>query len=187
MRARSLPPAKGVTRPRSKRTSAKSASTASSCVTGASAGQAGASRHRAVRHPRSLKDPPFSRVDLISCRNVLIYLDRELQEQVCSTFQYALKPGRLPVARLVRDRRQSSRIVPRPSTGTPASINRPRYERTSTRPLLRLLGPVRAREQVRSTRPHAHACGGAERGDASSSGDREAGSSQHPGGRERTA
>lgn len=40
-----------------------------------------------------LKDPPFSRVDLISCRNVLIYLDRELHEQVCSTFHYALNPG----------------------------------------------------------------------------------------------
>jgi two-component system CheB/CheR fusion protein len=40
-----------------------------------------------------LKDPPFSRVDLISCRNVLIYLDRELQEQVCGTFHYALNPG----------------------------------------------------------------------------------------------
>jgi two-component system CheB/CheR fusion protein len=40
-----------------------------------------------------LKDPPFSRVDLISCRNVLIYLDRDLQEQVCSTFHYALNPG----------------------------------------------------------------------------------------------
>jgi len=40
-----------------------------------------------------LKDPPFSRVDLISCRNVLIYLDRELQEQVCSTFNYALNAG----------------------------------------------------------------------------------------------
>ena len=33
-----------------------------------------------------LKDPPFSRVDLVSCRNVLIYLDRELQHQVCATF-----------------------------------------------------------------------------------------------------
>jgi len=33
-----------------------------------------------------LKDPPFSHVDFISCRNVLIYLDRELQEQVCNTF-----------------------------------------------------------------------------------------------------
>jgi two-component system CheB/CheR fusion protein len=40
-----------------------------------------------------LKDPPFSRVDLISCRNVLIYLDRELQEQVCMTFHYALNDG----------------------------------------------------------------------------------------------
>jgi two-component system CheB/CheR fusion protein len=40
-----------------------------------------------------LKDPPFSRVDLISCRNVMIYLDRELQEQVCATFHYALNAG----------------------------------------------------------------------------------------------
>jgi two-component system, chemotaxis family, CheB/CheR fusion protein len=38
-----------------------------------------------------LKDPPFSRVDLISCRNVLIYLDRELQQQVCATFHFALR------------------------------------------------------------------------------------------------
>jgi len=40
-----------------------------------------------------LKDPPFSHVDLISCRNVLIYLDRDLQEQVCNTFHYALNPA----------------------------------------------------------------------------------------------
>jgi two-component system CheB/CheR fusion protein len=40
-----------------------------------------------------LKDPPFSRLDLISCRNLLIYLDRELQQQACSTFHYALKPS----------------------------------------------------------------------------------------------
>jgi two-component system, chemotaxis family, CheB/CheR fusion protein len=38
-----------------------------------------------------LKDPPFSRVDLISCRNVLIYLDREVQQQVCATFHFALR------------------------------------------------------------------------------------------------
>ena len=43
-----------------------------------------------------LKDPPFSRVDLISCRNLLIYLDRELQQHVCATFHFALKsPGYL--------------------------------------------------------------------------------------------
>jgi two-component system CheB/CheR fusion protein len=40
-----------------------------------------------------LRDPPFSRLDLISCRNLLIYLDRELQHQVCNTFHYALHPG----------------------------------------------------------------------------------------------
>ncbi|MGJ0507093.1 MAG: chemotaxis protein CheB [Methylocystis sp.] len=40
-----------------------------------------------------LKDPPFSRLDLISCRNLLIYLDRELQQQVCATFHFALRPG----------------------------------------------------------------------------------------------
>ncbi|PWT88072.1 MAG: chemotaxis protein [Proteobacteria bacterium] len=39
-----------------------------------------------------LKDPPFSRLDLIVCRNVLIYLDRDLQEMACNTFHYALNP-----------------------------------------------------------------------------------------------
>ena len=38
-----------------------------------------------------LRDPPFSRVDLISCRNVLIYLDREVQHEVCTTFHFALQ------------------------------------------------------------------------------------------------
>jgi two-component system CheB/CheR fusion protein len=40
-----------------------------------------------------LQDPPFSRIDLISCRNLLIYLNRELQQHVCSTFHYALNPN----------------------------------------------------------------------------------------------
>jgi len=40
-----------------------------------------------------LKDPPFSRVDLISCRNLLIYLDRELQSQLLVTLNYALNPA----------------------------------------------------------------------------------------------
>lgn len=39
-----------------------------------------------------LKDPPFSRLDLIACRNLLIYLDRDLQEMACNTFHYALNP-----------------------------------------------------------------------------------------------
>lgn len=40
-----------------------------------------------------LGDPPFSRIDLISCRNVLIYLERVLQQKVVPTLHYALKPG----------------------------------------------------------------------------------------------
>lgn len=37
-----------------------------------------------------LKDPPFSRLDLISCRNLLIYLDTSLQRKAIVTFHYAL-------------------------------------------------------------------------------------------------
>ena len=39
------------------------------------------------------KDPPFSKLDLISCRNVLIYMSTALQERVLSLFHYALKPA----------------------------------------------------------------------------------------------
>jgi two-component system CheB/CheR fusion protein len=38
-------------------------------------------------------DPPFSRMDLISCRNVLIYLGNQLQQKALPIFHYALKPG----------------------------------------------------------------------------------------------
>jgi len=40
-----------------------------------------------------IRDPPFSRIDLISCRNLLIYLDTELQSRVIPAFHYALAPG----------------------------------------------------------------------------------------------
>ncbi|MGH6889676.1 MAG: chemotaxis protein CheB [Rhizomicrobium sp.] len=40
-----------------------------------------------------LKDPPFSRLDLVSCRNLLIYLEREMQQQVLTTLHYGLNPG----------------------------------------------------------------------------------------------
>ncbi len=39
------------------------------------------------------KDPPFSRMDLISCRNLLIYLGAPLQKKVLAAFHYALNPG----------------------------------------------------------------------------------------------
>jgi len=40
-----------------------------------------------------LRDPPFSRLDLISCRNLLIYLNRDVQMRLLQTFHFALKPG----------------------------------------------------------------------------------------------
>ncbi len=40
-----------------------------------------------------LKDPPFSRVDLISCQNVLIYLETKPQTTILQTFHFALKPS----------------------------------------------------------------------------------------------
>jgi two-component system CheB/CheR fusion protein len=40
-----------------------------------------------------LKDPPFSRLDFISCRNLLIYLDTTLQRKAIVTFHYALNPS----------------------------------------------------------------------------------------------
>ncbi len=40
-----------------------------------------------------IKDPPFSKIDLISCRNLLIYLGPDLQKQVLRLFYYALRPG----------------------------------------------------------------------------------------------
>ena len=40
-----------------------------------------------------ISDPPFSRLDLISCRNLLIYLDHEAQAKVISLFHFALRKG----------------------------------------------------------------------------------------------
>lgn len=40
-----------------------------------------------------IKDPPFAKMDLISCRNVLIYMDQFLQKKAFNTFHYALRPN----------------------------------------------------------------------------------------------
>ncbi|MEJ7611467.1 MAG: chemotaxis protein CheB [Ferruginibacter sp.] len=39
-----------------------------------------------------LNDPPFGRIDLITCRNVLIYMESYLQKKALTTFHYALNP-----------------------------------------------------------------------------------------------
>ncbi len=40
-----------------------------------------------------IKDPPFSKLDLISCRNLLIYMGGDLQKKIIPLFHYALNPG----------------------------------------------------------------------------------------------
>lgn len=51
-------------------------------------------RERCVLAKQNLiKDPPFSKVDLISCRNVLIYLGPALQQKALAVLNYALRPG----------------------------------------------------------------------------------------------
>jgi two-component system, chemotaxis family, CheB/CheR fusion protein len=94
-----------------------------------------------------LKDPPFAHVDLISCRNVLIYLDRELQEQVCTTFHYALNAGGylfLGASETAENPPGLFRAVGRSARiyqSTAAPGDKPRL-------LPRLLGPIGGREPV---------------------------------------
>lgn len=40
-----------------------------------------------------VRDPPYSKIDLICCRNLLIYFDEDLQRQVLPAFHFALNPG----------------------------------------------------------------------------------------------
>ncbi len=44
-------------------------------------------------HHNVIRDPPFSHLDLIVCRNLLIYLNRSIQERLIETFHFALRPG----------------------------------------------------------------------------------------------
>ena len=67
-------------------------------------------REMCVFSPHSvIKDPPFSRMDLVSCRNLLIYLNNDLQERLVQSFHYALRPGGFlllgPSERLARNAR----------------------------------------------------------------------------------
>lgn len=39
-----------------------------------------------------IQDPPFTHIDLLSCRNVLIYINQELQKEILANFHYALNP-----------------------------------------------------------------------------------------------
>ena len=68
-----------------------------------------------------LADPPFSRLDLISCRNVLIYLRADAQEQILSLFHFALRAAAC-----------CSSAGPRPSANSPTASNRSARAAAST-------------------------------------------------------
>ncbi|MDT8368297.1 MAG: chemotaxis protein CheB [Longimicrobiales bacterium] len=104
-----------------------------------------------------LHDPPFARLDLISCRNLFIYLRPEAQAQVLESFHYALKTDGLlflgssesvgdgtlfePAAstgrRIFRRRTTSYRVLPRLSTADPLpTVRRSLVPTASTQPTL---------------------------------------------------
>ncbi len=51
-------------------------------------------REQIVFAPQNLiKDPPFTKLDILVCRNLLIYMEPELQQKLIPLFHYSLKPG----------------------------------------------------------------------------------------------
>jgi len=111
-----------------------------------------------------LKDPPFSRLDLISCRNLLIYLNPSAQTRALQAFHYALRPGgylflgssesitRQPELFTVLDKRSrifqrgsgSGALPPPSNSGAPAAEptapNTPCSERALDRLASRIIG-----------------------------------------------
>lgn len=50
-------------------------------------------KHVIFAQQNIFQEPPFTKIDLLSCRNVLIYLSRNAQKQILSIFHYSLNPG----------------------------------------------------------------------------------------------
>lgn len=95
-----------------------------------------------------IEDPPFSRLDLIACRNLLIYLQSETQQKVLSMLHYALNPdgfmflgpsetiGRLTHLFVPYDRKWNifRRNPPGPGPGYASEIDRGDWTAPRTRP-----------------------------------------------------
>lgn len=75
-----------------------------------------------------IKDPPFSQLDLVSCRNVLIYLGPALQQKVIQTFHYALKPHRFLLLGV------SENVDPLSRLFTPVERRQKLYAREASKP-----------------------------------------------------
>lgn len=103
-----------------------------------------------------VKDPPFSRIDLVSCRNLLIYFDDRLQQSVVPLFHFALREGGYlflgpsesvgrfehlfqpldqPARLFVRTAGATSYPIDLPANTHPPVVRRERGERTDSRSL----------------------------------------------------
>jgi len=102
-------------------------------------------REQIVFAPQNLTaDPPFSKLDLISCRNLLIYLEQQVQKKIIALFHFALREGGflfLGTAETVGDREdlfepvsKKWRIYRRIGVGRPVSIEIPVRPSRETRP-----------------------------------------------------
>ena len=58
-----------------------------------------------------IKDPPFSKIDFVICRNLLIYLNADLQKRLIQLFHYTMTPPRHAVSGHFRNRRRFHRFV----------------------------------------------------------------------------
>ena len=113
-----------------------------------------------------LADPPFSRLDLISCRNLLIYLRPEAQEKVLLLFHFALREGGVlflggseTVGRLGRPVRADLQDASDLSADRPQPAGRSRFSDRPGEGRARTLWPGRTRaasaQAHQRSRPHA--------------------------------
>jgi two-component system CheB/CheR fusion protein len=76
-----------------------------------------------------IKDPPFTKLDILSCRNMLIYMDTDLQKKLLSLFHYSLNKSGILIlgtAETINDRKEfftdvNSKLRIYQSTGSPKS------------------------------------------------------------------
>ncbi len=96
-------------------------------------------------HQHLLNDPPFSKLDLISCRNLLIYIQPQAQEKLIALFHFALKPnGYLLLGNSESIGRHENLFIP---VSKPARIYQHRDAAPKTPIDFQLLTPKRSTEQ----------------------------------------
>ena len=101
-----------------------------------------------------IKDAPFTRVDLVTCRNLLIYLQPAAQQKVLSLFHFALNRGGVLFLGPERDAPARSRATSRSSTSTGASTESAATRGSrSTRASSRSRPPSRASRSRHFSRP----------------------------------